>query len=274
VIPTLAAADYLDVTLASVTPQARAAGAEVLVVLDGYDAATAAVARRHDARVISFERRRGLNAARNAGVGAARSDLIVLIDGDVEAPSGWLAALLEGVRAAPEHEVFGGPIRARLEGGGPRACGREPPPITTLDCGPEDRDAGLVWGANMAIRRCAFGRVGAFDESIFGRGDEQEWEARYLGGGGRIRYIARAGLDHRRSASDARLRVLTATAYRHGREARRNDLRAGKPRPIQRELRTVIGCAWHLVRRRCAYGIVMGARAAGSVHEALAERRR
>jgi glycosyltransferase involved in cell wall biosynthesis len=274
VIPTLAAADYLDVTLASVTPQARAVGAEVLVVLDGYDPATATVARRHDARVISFERRRGLNAARNAGLGAAQSDLIVLIDGDVEAPPGWLAALLEGVRSAPEHEVFGGPIRARLEGGGPRACGREPPPITTLDCGPVDRDTGLVWGANMAIRRSAFARVGAFDESIFGRGDEQEWETRYVAGGGRIRYIARAGLDHRRSAPDARLRVLMATSYRHGREARRNDLRAGKPRPIQRELRTVVGCAWHLVRRRCAYGIVMGARAAGSVHEALAERRR
>src|SRR5437764_1232786 len=62
---------------------------------------------------------------------AARSELIVLIDHDIEAPPGWLAALLEGVRANPGHEVFGGPIRARLEGG-PRGCGREPAPITTL----------------------------------------------------------------------------------------------------------------------------------------------
>ena len=77
----------------------------------------------------------------------------MLIDDDVAAPPGWLEALLAGVAADPDREVFGGPIRARLEGGGPRACGREPAPITTLDLGPADRDVELVWSANMAIRR-------------------------------------------------------------------------------------------------------------------------
>ena len=77
-----------------------------------------------------------MNAARNAGVRAATGDLIVFIDDDVSVPPGWLDALLAGVAAAPDREVYGGPIRARLEGGGPRACGREPPPITTLDHGP------------------------------------------------------------------------------------------------------------------------------------------
>jgi GT2 family glycosyltransferase len=271
-IPTLPAPAYLEVALASVAPQARACAAEVIVVCDGPDEATATVARRHGARLVALERRHGVNGARNAGIDAARGELIVLIDSDVETPPGWLAALLEGARANPQHEVFGGPIHARLERG-PRGCGRERPPITTLDEGAEDRDVPFVWGANMAIRRSAFARLGQFDGSLSGRGDEEEWELRYRAAGGRIRYLARAGLDHRRAAEDARLGVLTREAYRLGREARRHDLRAGKPRPIGTELRTLAGCAWHTVRRRCPYGIVMGARTAGSLREALAERR-
>ena len=71
-IPTRARAAYLEVALASVVPQAPRAGAEVLVVTDGPDAATAAVARRHGARPSRCPSRRRLNAARNAGVDAAQ----------------------------------------------------------------------------------------------------------------------------------------------------------------------------------------------------------
>ena len=91
-----------------------------------------------------------MNAGRNAGIDAAGADLVVLIDDDIAAPPGWLAAILAGAESAPGRGLFGGPIRARLEGGGPRACGREPPPITTLDLGTHDRDVALVWSANMA----------------------------------------------------------------------------------------------------------------------------
>jgi hypothetical protein len=180
--------------------------------------------------------------------------------------------MLAGARAHPDHEVFGGPIRARLEGG-PRACGHEPPPITTLDAGPQDRDVDLVWGANMAIRRSALQRLGLFDESLSGRGDEEDWELRYTAAGGRIRYLAAASIEHRRNRADSRLEALTRAAFRQGREARRHDVRAGKPRPVATELRVIAGCAWHTVNRRCGYGIVMGARAAGGVREALAARR-
>lgn len=271
-VPTLAAPAYLEVTLASVMPQARAVGAEVIVVSDGPDPATTAVAEQHGARLVTFPQQRGLNAARNAGIEAARSDLVVFIDQDVDAPPGWLESLIEGARENPDNEVFGGPIRARLEGG-PRSCGREPAPITTLDAGPEDTDIPLAWGANMAIRRSAFERLGGFDDVLHGRGNEEDWEFRYTAGGGRIRYLAHAGLDHRRAAPDARLRVLARHAYGQGREARRHDLRTGNTREIGTELRILAGCAWHTVRRRCAYGIVMGARTAGSLREALAERR-
>jgi GT2 family glycosyltransferase len=273
VIPTVGRPDYLEVTLASIAPQAKAAGAEVVVVSDGADPQTSAAATRHGATVVALPARSGVNRARNAGIAAAKGGLIILLDDDVEVAPGWLEQMLAGARSHPDHDVFGGPIRPRLEGGGPRACGREPPPITAFDLGDQDRDITYVYGANMAIRRSALERIGVFADELSGRGDEEEWVRRLTAGGGRIRYLAGAAVEHRRTAGDARLRALTRAAYGHGRESRRDDVRAGKPRPIAAELRILMGCAWHTVRRRCAYGIVMGARAAGSLREALAERR-
>jgi len=268
VIPTRGRAGYLDVALASVAPQAVRAGAEIVVVTDGEDRATAAVSARHGARFVSLFGGAGANAKRNAGVAEARSELIVFIDDDIEAPPGWLVALLAGAAGAPSCDVFGGPIRARLEGGGPRACGREGAPITTLDLGPADRDAELVWGANMAVRRRALALVGPFDPALDGSGEEEDWQHRYRAQGGRVRYLAGAAVDHRRVGADARLRSLARAAYFRGRSARRYDVRKGSAPSIAGELRTLAGCAWHVVRRRCANGVVIGAHAAGRVREA------
>lgn len=267
-IPTRDRSDYLRVTLASIVPQARRAGAEVLIVDNGASVGSAGLAAEHGARLIR-PRGAGANAARNAGIEAARGDLIVLVDDDIEAPPGWLDKLLSGIASEPESEVFGGPIRARLEGGGPRACGREPAPITALDYGPDDRDVELVWSANMAIRRDAFERVGRFDESIQGRGEEEEWQLRHRAAGGRIRYLAAAGLEHRRTAHDATVTRLSRAAYALGRSARRYDRRKGEVPSLSGELRTLVGCLWHVVRRRCAVGLVLGAHAAGRLREAL-----
>lgn len=206
-IPTRNRADYLDFSLATIAPQAAELGAEVIVVSDGPDPATAEVAKRHGARSHSLPAPRGANAARNAGIAASSAPVIILLDDDIDAPPGWLAAMLDGIRANPEHEVFGGPIRPRLEGG-PRACGLHPPPITYLDLGPAECDAELVWSANMGVRRTALDRVGPFDETIHRRGDEEDWERRFTSGGGRIRYLPAAGLDHRRSPADSRVRSL------------------------------------------------------------------
>lgn len=271
VVPTRNRPGYLDVALASFAPQVAAAGAEVVVVIDGADPASVAVAERHGARVVALPEPEGPNAARNAGVAAAHGELIVLVDDDVQAPHGWLPALLAAAAATPERDVFAGPIRAALEGGGPRACGREQAPVTTLDHGPADVDIHVGWSANLAIRRAALETVGGFDEQIpVGAGDEEEWQERYRSTGGRVRYIAAAGLDHRRTAEDAALRALARAQYHRGRAARRQDVRKGLAPPLPAELRTIAGCCWHTLRRRCALGIVMAAHAAGRAREAMA----
>jgi glycosyltransferase involved in cell wall biosynthesis len=273
VVPTRGRAAYLEVTLDSLCRQRARVPHELLVVDDGATDATPEVAARFGVRCVSHGEQRSLNAARNTGLRESRAPLIAFVDDDILAPEGWLEALLEGAERHLEAEAFGGPIRARFEGRAPRACGREDPPITTLDLGPRDREAEMVWGANFAVRRSAVERVGEFDESIVEpHGDEEEWLERLRAAGGRIEYIAAAGLDHRRSAEDARLGRLARAAYARGRGARASDTRRGRAPGVGRELRVLAGCGWHTVRRACPQGLIMGAHSAGRIVEALRPR--
>jgi glycosyltransferase involved in cell wall biosynthesis len=128
----------------------------VLVVDDaGASQAARALAERFGARYEPHQSPLGLNVARNTGVQRSHGELVVFVDDDIRASPGWLPALLRAAREYPQVDVFTGPVRARLEGRAPRSCGRERPPITTLELGVHDTDASYAWGANMAIRRSA-----------------------------------------------------------------------------------------------------------------------
>ena len=271
IVPTRLRAGYLDVALASIAPQAAAAGAELLVVDDGPDEATRAVAGRHGARYFAHPASRGLNAARNSAIDAAAADLLVFVDDDVAVRPGWLAALLAADAAAdPAVGVLTGPIHARFEDHRLRSCGREDPPITTQDHGTCDRDVEHAWGANMTVRRSAIARAGRFDESRELYGDEQEWQGRLRAAGGRIHYVAAAALDHRRAGDDARLRALAAAAYRRGAASRRFDAYKRRAPSLRRELVVLAGCAAHTIRFACPNGIVLAAHSLGRLRAALA----
>ncbi len=272
IVPTRDRAGYLDVALASVVPQAAAAGADLLVVDDASagDAVPAAAAR-HGARYLRLPAPSGLNAARNAAADATTAPLLAFLDDDVEADPGWLAALLDAAARHPEADVFAGRIVARLEGSHLRCCGREGAPITALDLGDADRTTPFAWGANLTIRRAALDRAGSFDAAHPLYGDEEEWQRRLqAAGGGPARYVAAARVVHRRAGADARLPRLARAAYRRGRAARSFDAGRGVIAPAAAEARNVAGCLWHTVRRGCGNGLVMAAHSAGRLHEALA----
>jgi glycosyltransferase involved in cell wall biosynthesis len=272
VLPTRGRAAYLEVALDSLAAQDLGEPWELLVVDDGSSDGTRELLELRGVRSLRLEPAAGLNPARNVGVAATRAGLVAFTDDDVRASPGWLRALVEGAGRHPAAEAFGGPIRACFEGPAPRGCGREDPPLTTLDLGADDRPAELAWGANMAVRREAFERVGAFDETIHGGGDEQEWIERLRSRGGTLVYLAGAGLDHRRVGSDARLRSLARGAYVRGRAMRAFDTRRGRAPGLGSELRVLLGCGWHTVRRACPQGIVMGAHSLGRTVEAVRRR--
>ena len=186
------------------------------------------------------------------------ADLLCFLDDDVEAWPGWLGALLAAADEHPEHEAFGGPIRAQLEGTNLHACGREPPPVTTLDLGPDDRDAEFVWGANLTLRRSALERVGELrprPRPLRRRGGLAAAPARRrrahpLRGRGRRRPPPHGqGRAHRRrSRAPPTAAGATRAATTRARASRRR---------LAAELRTLAGCVWHIVRRRCGNGIVL-----------------
>src|SRR4051794_2024165 len=149
VIPTRGRADYLEVALASLARQDLAEPYEVIVVDDGATDRTPQVVAAAGVRSLRHESRRTLNAARNSGAGAAAADPIAFTDDDGDAPAGWLRPPVGGAARPRAAEPLGGPIGARLGGPAPGGWGREPPPLTTLDLGPDDRKAERVWGANM-----------------------------------------------------------------------------------------------------------------------------
>jgi glycosyltransferase involved in cell wall biosynthesis len=269
VVPTRDRAGYLDVTLASLADQDFAEPYEVIVVDDGSRDGTQEVVARHGVRSLVHDPPRGPNAARNEGARVAESDLIALVDDDVFAPRSWLRELVEGARRHSDAHAFGGPIRARLEGPAPRSCGRELPPITTLDLGSDDVATELVWSANMLLRRFALDLAGGFDELLPTGGDEEEWLRRLAANGGKVVYIARAAIDHRRVGDDARLRSLMRSAYHRGYNLRGFDEAHHKAPAVGRELRMLAGCGWHTLRRGCPQGLIMGAHSAGRLKRAL-----
>ena len=276
VIPTRARPDYLEVALGSIVPQADAAGAEVLVIDDaGPSPTTRVLAERHGARYEPHPRPLGLNVARNTGVARSRGKLVAFVDDDVRVRPGWLRALLDAAREHADIDVFTGPIEPCLEGGGMwgriHACGREEPPITSLQLGAHDTDARYAWGANMTIRRSALQRVGPFEVALEYGGDEQEWQDRLRARtpGARVLYVAGAALEHRRAGEDARLRSLARAAYARGRASRRFDVFRGEAPSQGRELLTLGGCLGHVLHRRCPAGLVSVAHSAGRLHESL-----
>lgn len=269
-IPTRHRASYLRVALASVLPQAREEGAEVVVVIDGPDPDSELVAAQLGARMVVHDEPRGLNAARNTAIASTTGELVAFLDDDVRVHPGWLAALRGAAAREPDVDCFTGPIVARIEDHRFPMCGREGPPVTFLDLGDVDADAPHAWGANMTIRRTAIDRVGPFDAARELYGDEQEWQDRLRASDRpRIRYVAAAGLDHRRAGDDARLRSLMRAARARGRASRRFDVHKGTAPSLAAELRVLAGCVWHGPRRRCFNGPVMAAHCVGRIEAAL-----
>ena len=179
IVPTRERAAYLRVALDSLVAQdLDPASFEVIVVDDGPSADTLAVAAEAGVRYVERVGTPGLNSARNTGVEASDAPFVVFVDDDVEAPPGWLRELLAARQRHPDAQVLGGPIELRLEGSRLRMCGREAPPITTLDAGPEDREIEVVWGANMGADRRAFELAGMFDAGVPYGFDEDMWERR------------------------------------------------------------------------------------------------
>jgi glycosyltransferase involved in cell wall biosynthesis len=148
IVPALNASATIPRTLAALAAQEFDGDHEVIVVDDGSDDRTAAIAEGAGATVIR-QRRQGPAAARNAGAAASRGAILAFTDADCYPTRRWLA---EGVRAMESADLVQGKVE-------PEAVARGPWDRTIW----VDRETGLYETANLFIRREVFERIGGFE---------------------------------------------------------------------------------------------------------------
>jgi glycosyltransferase involved in cell wall biosynthesis len=171
-------ADALDALVAQQPDTPRF---EVIVVDNNSTDETAVVVadtmRRHRHLRYIFEPRQGLASARNAGIEAAVAPLVSFTDDDVRVARNWVAAIVAAFAEFPGAEWLGGKVVPQWPTAPPAWLERTShAPLALVDHGDEafpvsaTRPICLV-GANLAVRRRAFARVGLFDPRVERRGD-------------------------------------------------------------------------------------------------------
>ena len=154
--------------------------AEVVVVDDGSTDSTADVAAAAGARVLRNDRPRGPAAARNLGIAATSSDLVVVLDADARPRAGWLDLLL----AHLDDAMVGG-VAPRIVGiDDGSTLGAYERAAGPLDLGPwpalvrPDGPVTFVSTTALLLRRSLWEDLGGFDEHLrFGEDLDFAWRA-------------------------------------------------------------------------------------------------
>jgi GT2 family glycosyltransferase len=188
---------------------------DVIVVDDGStDEMISRTAREYSrVRVVRHSRSRGFAAAANAGVAAARADVVELLNDDAEVTAGWADAIASFhdpsvVAVAPLVLMHGtNPPRIDSAGDNYDIGGFAFKRFNNLLLQPEHRIPGTVWGVSAAAgfyRRSAFASAGGFPEH-FGAYFEDVDLSHRLRKLGQILYEPRSVVYHRVSASYGRV---------------------------------------------------------------------
>lgn len=105
VVPARNEAAGIGACVAALVRQGDGGRVEVIVVDNGSDDDTAAIALAHGARVV-HEPRPGLAHARQAGLVAAHAPILIYVDADTLVPPGWATAALAEFRRRPQLVAF------------------------------------------------------------------------------------------------------------------------------------------------------------------------
>ena len=260
IIPCHNRADLLHLCLQSVTRHAPAA-TEVIVVDDASNGASASrmAGNFPGTTVVRFRRRRGFCAAANAGIRAARSPIIELLNDDTEVTSGWaepallrfrdpqVAAVAPLVLHYPEKEsqpltIDSAGDRYYLGGvAGKRGHGQF--------LGPDYLQPCRVFGASASsafYRREALLGVGAFAENFGAYFEDIDLAFRLNRAGYKTVYEPASRVFHRGSASHGlpRRRLLEQQSHNEERVFWRNFPACALARALPRHLAVLVAKAW------------------------------
>ncbi|MBN1660806.1 MAG: glycosyltransferase family 2 protein [Anaerolineae bacterium] len=212
VIPTYNGAHHLPVCLDALRAQVYP-DVEVLLVDNGStDGTQDLVGERYpEVRLLEMGSNLGLTGANNAGFRAARGDVLISLNNDTEADPGFVAALVDALRAQPEAGIAAAKMLLfdrrdvlHSAGDGYRVDG------LPFNRGVWQRDkgqfdtAGWVFGGcggAVAYRRAMLDQIGAFDESFFMYCEDVDLNWRAQLAGWRAWYTPHAIVYHKLSAT-------------------------------------------------------------------------
>lgn len=116
----------------------------------------------------------GLSRAYNAGVAVSDGTIVACTDDDVIVPSDWITRIVRAFEGDPQSALLFGQVLLPASLEDEAARGMIIPTLVWNDRRRLSRDQRnyQVWGmgANMAVRRAAFERIGGFDEAMGGGG--------------------------------------------------------------------------------------------------------
>jgi len=143
---------------------------EVVVVDDGSNDRTGAIADQYDAVHVVHQENKGLSAARNVGIAHSRGDIVAFTDSDCVADPDWLYYLVATFISSGLPAV-GGPNLPPPEDSFVASCVASSPggPLHVLL---NDEEAEHIPGCNMAFRREVLEEISGFDPIYRAAGDD------------------------------------------------------------------------------------------------------
>ena len=189
--------------------------ADLIVVDNGSTDETKAVATAKPARgtwplTYVYEPKPGLSHARNAGLRAADADILAFTDDDCRAASDWIVQLVRTFESCPELDAVFGRVEA-VEGADIRRTVAVKQEENARDYRHPVMPTGIGHGNNMAFRRTALEKVGAFDAALgaggaLGAAEDTDMAYRVLRLGRLVRYEPSCVIRHEPREDEAQVR--------------------------------------------------------------------
>ena len=142
--------------------QSRPPGSELIVAGDAAPEGTVEIARRHGARFVDEQQRRGPAVARNRGANVATGEVLIFVDSDVVVEPTAIEQILELLdRESDVAAVFGAYNESPDDAAFVSQYRNLAHSFVHQQADPE---AQTFWAGLGAVRRAAFAAVGGFDE--------------------------------------------------------------------------------------------------------------
>lgn len=234
----------------------------------------------------------GKSHALNAAIAHTDHDALCFIDDDQVVEPGFLAALVAGLYAYPDDDIFCGRIWPAWDGSEPAWVHAKAPyaipirPFPEFDLGSQSRrleaDERRPSGGNITVRRGVFERVGGFAVDLgptghnLAGGEDHEFLQRAIDAGFRIRYLPGVRQLHAIDAERTSTPYILKKSFLRSRSSFLIDPPVSGPRPYM--LRKIVshglGAAFTLNADRRFYLMVRTAASVGELMGAVEAGRR